>query len=276
MQHAIVEGHGVDQRLQGRARRAMGAHQIDLACAAEIVRARPARRPRRRCGCRSRPRRSRAWSAMLAALVARELGEGGLQLEAHRRRHDGAGRLAGQPRRQMRRMHRHGEPPVGHRRGSIAMSRSEASITPCCRPRTSTRSRRGLRRGRRAVGAAALGRLRDGDQQGRLGGVELLRLLAEIGEGGGTHAFEIAAHRRQREVDRQHLALGVAPFELQGARRLDRLGEQAARPRLEQAGGLHGERRGTGDDAAARDPCSAARAVASGSTPRWSSKRRSS
>ena len=37
MQRAIVEGHGVDQRFQRRARRAVGAHQIDLAGAAEEV-----------------------------------------------------------------------------------------------------------------------------------------------------------------------------------------------------------------------------------------------
>ena len=37
MQRAVVERHGVDQRLQRRAGRAMGAHQVDLAGAAEEV-----------------------------------------------------------------------------------------------------------------------------------------------------------------------------------------------------------------------------------------------
>jgi hypothetical protein len=55
---------------------------------------------------------------------------------------------------------------------------------------------RGLGGGRRAVGPAALGRLRDGDEKRCFGRVEMLRLLAEIGEGGGAHALEVAAHRR--------------------------------------------------------------------------------
>ena len=86
--------------------------------------------------------------------------------------------------------------------------------------------------------------MRDGDQQGRFGDAQLPRLLAEIGEGGRAHALEVAAHWRQGEVDRQHLALGIVPFELERARRLDDLVGQRARPGLEQARGLHGERRG--------------------------------
>ena len=51
----------------------------------------------------------------------------------------------------------------------------------------------------RAVGPAQLGRLRDRDQQRGFAEREPPRLLAEIGERGGAHAFEVAAIGRERE-----------------------------------------------------------------------------
>ncbi len=98
---------------------------------------------------------------------------------------------------------------------------------------------RGPGRSGGAVGAAALRRLRDCHQQRSFRGAELARLLAEIGERRGTYAFQIAAHRRQRQVDRQYLALGIAPFELQRAGGLDGLRREAPGPGIEQASGLH-------------------------------------
>ena len=53
--------------------------------------------------------------AELASLLVRQLGQRLLQLVAQRGRHGGAGRLAGQPGREMRRLHRQGEPAVGRR-----------------------------------------------------------------------------------------------------------------------------------------------------------------
>ena len=44
-----------------------------------------------------------------------------------------------------------------------------------------------------AVGPARLRRLRQGDEQRRLGGGQPLRLLAEIGERGGADALDVAA-----------------------------------------------------------------------------------
>ena len=156
-------------------------------------------------------------------------------------------------------MQRHGQPPVGHgpARRQVAQRGVDHLVLQAARQHALAR---GLGGGGRAVGPAALGRLRDGDEQRRFGGAEVLGLLAEIGERGGAHALEVAAHRRQGQVDRQHLALGVAPFELQGARRLEDLRPQGAARSdaeeigLQQPGGLHGERRGARHDAAAVDP----------------------
>ena len=52
-----------------------------------------------------------------------------------------------------------------------------------------------------AIGAQPLGRSRDRNQQRALGDREACRLLAEIGEARGAHAFEIAAERRQGQVE---------------------------------------------------------------------------
>ncbi len=230
----------------------MRAHQIDLAGAAEEVRA-------------AQPRHDAAGAIVdrdqgdlrpvgeLAALLDDELVERALQFEAQRRGNDRAGRLAGEPRRQVRRVHGHGEPSVGHRPAGRLVEQHpvDDAVLQAAHQHPIAGRLRGLAG---ALRPAALGRLRNGDQQGGLGGGELPGFLAEIGEGGGTHALEVAAHRRQGQIDRQHLALGVAPFELQRARRLDRLGEKPARSRFEQAGGLHGNGRGARHDAAARDP----------------------
>ena len=48
------------------------------------------------------------------------------------------------------------------------------------------------------------------DEQGRLADREVARLLAEIGERGGAHAFDVAAERREAEVEAQDLVLATA------------------------------------------------------------------
>ena len=60
----------------------------------------------------------------------------------------------------------------------------------------------------RAVRAALLRRLRQRDQQRRLAQRQPPRLLAEIGERRGAHAFEVAAVGREAEVEREDLVLG--------------------------------------------------------------------
>ena len=88
------------------------------------------------------------------------------------------------------------------------------------------------------------------DQKRRLGRRQTGRLLAEIGEAGGAHAFEIAAERRQRHVDRQHVVLAQALLQAQRLGDLDEFRRQRPRPPFEQADRLHRQGRGAGDDAA--------------------------
>ena len=85
---------------------------------------------------------------------------------------------------------------------------------------------------REAVRAAELGRLRNGDQQGGFANRQPPRLLAEIGERGGAHAFQVAAEGRQPQVEAQDLVLGQLPLELQRQQRLpDLAGTASARAR---------------------------------------------
>ena len=64
----------------------------------------------------------------------------------------------------------------------------------------------GARRLRVAVGAAPLGRLRQRDEQRGLADGQPPRLLAEVGERGRAHALDVAAERRQAQVEREDLA----------------------------------------------------------------------
>ena len=66
-----------------------------------------------------------------------------------------------------------------------------------------------------AVGAAAVGGLRDGNQQRGLGGGQLPRFLSEPGERCGADALDIAAIGRQMQVERQNLVFGQLTFQRQ-------------------------------------------------------------
>jgi hypothetical protein len=93
--------------------------------------------------------------------------------------------------------------------------------------------------------------LRQRHEQRRFTERQSTRLLAEIGERGGPHAFEIAAHRRQRQVEIEDLLLVERPFELERAHGLAQLDmERALLARLDQARHLHGECRAARDDVA--------------------------
>jgi hypothetical protein len=59
--------------------------------------------------------------------------------------------------------------------------------------------------------------LRQRHEEGRLCDGQALRLLAEIGERGCAHAFEIAAIGRQRQVAFEDFALRQPPLDLDGA-----------------------------------------------------------
>ena len=78
----------------------------------------------------------------------------------------------------------------------------------------------------KAIRTAHLGRLRNGDQQGRFAHRQPPRLLAEIGERRRAHAFQVAAERRQPEIEPQDLVLRQPPVELQRQQRLADLADQ--------------------------------------------------
>ncbi len=173
MERPVVERHGVDQGLQRRAGRAVGTHQVDLAGAAEEVASRPARPRRRRCDCRSRPGRSAP----------------GRRTGRARRRRAGRARSAARSARSSERSRRAtGRPATppdaapasawrALRSGTgrlTALSNSTWSMMACSNPRISTRSRAACADLPARSGRRRLGRLRNGDQQGRLGGGELL------------------------------------------------------------------------------------------------------
>ncbi len=102
-----------------------------------------------------------------------------------------------------------------------------------------------------AVRAAALGQLRQGDEECGFRNRQPLWLLAEIGEGCRAHALQIAAIGRQRQVALQDFAFCQPPLDLHGAKNLaDFLAEAAAFARLDQPRQLHRQGRTARDDAA--------------------------
>ena len=113
----------------------------------------------------------------------------------------------------------------------------------------------GAQRGlREAVRPAQLRRLRQGDEQGRLGQRQAPRLLTEVGERGGAHALQVAAEGRKPQVEAQDRVLGELALEMQGAQRLAHFaGAGALVLTRQQARHLHGQRRAAGDDAAMAD-----------------------
>ena len=66
-----------------------------------------------------------------------------------------------------------------------------------------------------AVGPARLGRLRERDEQRRLGRLKPPRLLAEIGERGGADALDVTAIGRKRQVEIEDLLLREPLFQRQ-------------------------------------------------------------
>ena len=146
------------------------------------------------------------------------------------------------------------------------------------RARSSTRSRARRAASAKRSGRRSSGRLRQCDQQRGLGEGEALRLLAEVGQGRGAHALEIAAVGREREVERR----GCASFD-------SRCSICAARTIWRSLASAVRSSRGSSRRATCmvsveppdtmrpcRTSCAPARRSASGSTPGWRSKRASS
>ena len=91
-----------------------------------------------------------------------------------------------------------GPAPRAPRRKPAARSRL---LPPCAAERVA----RGARRLGMAVRAQPLGRAWDRHEKRRLGRGQMRRLLAEIGKARGAHPFEIAAERRQGQIDAEDL-----------------------------------------------------------------------
>jgi len=100
------------------------------------------------------------------------------------------------------------------------------------------------------VRAPRLRRLRQGDQQRLFRIGEANGFLVEINPAGGANALNIAAIRRERQVQLEDLTLRQSPFDLYGAHHLGDFGRQGALPRLQQSRRLHRDGGGAGDDAA--------------------------
>ena len=111
---------------------------------------------------------------------------------------------------QMRRKRREGLAQARDRFGQRGLRPHRRRSRPAPTARASTRFARRFGPVGGAVGAAAFGRLRDGHQQRRLGRGQPPRFLAEIGERGGAHPFEIAAEGREMQVKLQDLVLASA------------------------------------------------------------------
>src|SRR3954447_6453330 len=74
-----------------------------------------------------------------------------------------------------------------------------------------------------AIEPAGLRRLRQRDQQRGFSQRQPLRLLAEIGDRGGANALEVAAVRREREIEVENLLLAQAALDLDRTHHLPQL-----------------------------------------------------
>ncbi len=252
---ARLEGEAVDEGLQRRAGRAHGVGHVDGAGAGVVEIA----------------RRADVRDHLAGGVVDGE--DGGRQLLPEQfgllfgkaferllhRAVDGEAmdRLRGLGRhlgfRQVRRQLREGAAADGNRlmRRAVGLGRGDDAFLPCPLQHAVAGD---ARRTRVAVGATPFGRLRQGDEQGGLADRQPARLLAEVGERRGAHALDVAAERRQPQVQREDLRLRQMVLEPQGADDLAHLGAaRALVVTLDEAGHLHGQRGGAGNDAAVLD-----------------------
>ena len=98
----------------------------------------------------------------------------------------------------------------------------------------------------RPIRSAIFGRLRNGHQQGRFGRGQPFGFFAKIRQRGRADAFQIAAIRRQMQIQLQNLILGQPPFQRQRHPHLPQLA--AHRPGaafFQQPRHLHRQRRST-------------------------------
>ena len=253
MHKAVLEGEAIDERFQRRARRAHRARHVDLPGAAlvEIIRRADARQhvaafivDRDDRDRNVRPLRHRAvarqrFQRFLQGRIQRQLD----QRRILHRRHRGIGG--------MRRQNRHRLAQPRHR-GRLGLRRVVFRHHAILDHPRQHAIARGVRSFRITVEPAAFRRLRQRDQQCGFRKRKPFRLLAEIGDGCGADAFEIAAERRQRQIQIEDLVLAQLPLDLNRAHHLAQLCvHRALAPRLHQPRQLHRNGRAAGDDVAA-------------------------
>jgi hypothetical protein len=103
-----------------------------------------------------------------------------------------------------------------------------------------------------AIKPAVFRRLRQRHQQRRFRQRQPLRLLAEISDRGRAHALEIAAERRQRQIEVENLSFCQLPLNFECADHLAQLGvNRAFAPRLHQSSQLHRDGRAAGNNVTA-------------------------
>ncbi|MNZ21898.1 hypothetical protein D3C78_389800 [compost metagenome] len=90
-----------------------------------------------------------------------------------------------------------------------------------------------------AVRAQPAGGLGQHGEQRRLGAGQLGRRLAEVGPAGRRHTLQGAAERRTVEVEAEDFVLRQVPLQLRGAPELAQLAAEGARMRVEQPRHLH-------------------------------------
>ena len=246
-----VEGEAVDERLQRRTGRAQHGCHVDGAAPRRVAPISAARTREDFAGVPVGDDRGDVdRPGQRIQLPPQSLLQGALQGSVDRGSDGSCWHLGHETFGEVRRQQRQG--PAGRkRRSAIHGERRRRQQPGGNRPRENPiPGAAGTRRV--AVGAVAARRLRQGDQQRRLGIAEHARLLAEPGQRAGPDALEVAAHRHQREVSAQDLGLAHARLELTRTEHLDQLGTQDSGTRLEQAHELHGERRTAGHDVSAR------------------------
>ncbi len=255
MHKTILEREAIDERFQRRSRRTHGAGHVDLPCTAvvEIFR-------------RADPRQHVA-----AVIVDRDDGDGNIRTQNHRavarqrlqhlldagiqrqpdhrrildRRHGLIGGMRCEDR------HRLAQPRYRHGFGlSRILGRDAAVFDHAIEHAVARRAGHvGM-----AVEATGFRRLRQRHQQRGFRQRQPLRLLAEIGDRGGPDALEIAAERRQRQIQIEDLVFGQLPLDFDRAHHLPQFGgDRALAPRLHQSRQLHRDGGAAGHDVTARD-----------------------
>ena len=253
MNETVLEGETVDERFQRRAGRAHRAGHVDLpgAPVVEII-GRADMRQHVAALIVDRDNRDRNIRTQRDGAVARQrfqhFLQAGIQRQPdHRRILDGGEGLIGGMRRQNR--HRLAQPR--HRNG-LGLSRVLNRYAAILDHAVEHAVARDARDVGMTIEPARFRRLRQRHQNSRFRQRQPLRLLAEIGDRGGANALEIAAERRQRQIQIEDLVLGQLPLDLDRADHLAQFGgDRALAPRLHQPRQLHRDGRAAGDDATA-------------------------